>query len=428
MKVLIIGSGGREHALVWKIRQSEKVKQIYVAPGNGGTANLAKNIDIQAEDIDKLLEFALKEKIDLTIVGPEKPLVLGIVDEFKKRNLKIFGPSKKAAQLEGSKVFAKKLMAKYGIPTAEFEIFDNCDRAVKFIEKKNSPLVIKADGLAQGKGVVICDGKEDAKEAAVDIMVNKKFGDAGGKIVVEEKLTGEEASIIALSDGRNILALASSQDHKQIYDGDRGENTGGMGAYSPAPVADKKVFDYSINEIIKKTVAAMQKEDLLFSGVLYAGIMVTKDGPKVLEFNVRFGDPETQAILPRMESDLVDSILAAAEGKLDGKELSWSPKSCVCVVAASGGYPGGYEKNKFIEGLKEAEVLEDVIIFHAGTEQCPNPGQKDKKFKTTGGRVLGVTGQGRDIKEAIERAYSAIKLISFEKIYYRRDIGFKALR
>lgn len=420
MKVLIIGSGGREHALAWKVKQSEQVRQIFLAPGNGGTTTLAKNVPINVKDIKKLADFANQNEIDLTIVGPEVPLVTGVVDEFKKRNLRIFGPSQNAALLEGSKVFAKELMAKYDIPTASFKIFDNSDKAIKFVERKNCPLVIKADGLAKGKGVIVCDNKGQAKQAIKEIMIKKKFGDAGKKVIIEEKLIGQEASIIALSDGENVLALTPSQDHKQIYDGDKGPNTGGMGAYSPAPVVDREIFNYCVDRIIKRTVLGMKKEGTPYRGVLYAGIMITEDGPKTLEFNVRFGDPETQAILPRMKSDLVDLILGTLEGNLADKKIEWSDKTCVCVVMASGGYPGSYEKGKEISGIKEAESLDDIVVFHAGTKK------EGQKILTNGGRVLGITGLDKGIKGAIKRTYKAVKIISFDNMYYRKDIGFKA--
>ncbi len=421
MKVLIIGSGGREHALAWKVKQSRRVKQIFLAPGNGGTTTLAENIPIEAKDIKKLADFADQNEIDLTIVGPEAPLVAGIVDEFKKRNLRIFGPSQNAALLEGSKVFAKELMAKYDIPTASFKIFDRPDKAIKFVERKNCPMVIKADGLAKGKGVIVCDNKGQAMGAIKEIMIKKKFGDAGKKVIIEEKLIGQEASIIALSDGENVLALAPSQDHKQIYDGDKGRNTGGMGAYSPAPIVDREIFNYCIDKIIKRTVLGMKKEGICYRGVLYAGIMLTEGGPKTLEFNVRFGDPETQVILPRMKSDLVDLILGTLEGNLADKKIEWSDKTCVCVVMASGGYPGSYEKEKEISGIEDAESLDNIVVFHAGTKK------EGQKILTSGGRVLGITALGEDINGAVKRAYEAVKLISFDNLYYRKDIGFKAL-
>jgi phosphoribosylamine--glycine ligase len=421
MKILIIGSGGREHALVWKISQSRKVKQIFTAPGNGGTIKHGKNVDIKAEDIERLADFAFKEKIDLTIVGPEAPLVAGIVDEFERRNLRIFGPAKGAALLEGSKVFAKELMVKYDIPTANFEIFDNAHKAIKFVERRNSSLVVKADGLCAGKGVMVCDNRKEAIEAIEEIMLEKKFGEAGNRIIIEERLAGQEASIIALSDVDNVLALAPSQDHKQIYDGDRGANTGGMGAYSPTPVVDKEIFDYSVTKIIKRAILGMQKENAPYRGVLYAGIMITKDGPKVLEFNVRLGDPETQAIFPRMKSDLIDLILASIDGNLTDKKVEWSNESCVCVVMASGGYPGSYEKEKEITGINEAEGLKSVVVFHAGTKKI------DGKLLTSGGRVLGVCGLAPTIKSAIDVAYRGVSKIKFENMYYRKDIGLKAL-
>ncbi|MFH1856183.1 MAG: phosphoribosylamine--glycine ligase [Candidatus Omnitrophota bacterium] len=421
MKILIIGSGGREHALAWKIASSEKAKKIFILSGNGGTGAVGENLSLGDDSVDKIADFVSKENIDLTVVGPEAPLVAGITDEMQRRNLKIFGPSQKAAMLEGSKVFAKEVMAEYGIPTADFEIFDNADKAIHFIEKKNFQVVIKADGLAAGKGVVVCDTKKEAIEAIEEIMLKKKFGSAGSRVVIEEKLSGQEASILALCDGENVTVLAPSQDHKQIYDGDKGPNTGGMGAYSPTPVVNKEVFDYTVNNIIKKTVSGMRKKGIPYKGILYAGIMITSQGPKTLEFNVRFGDPETQAILPRMKSDLVDLILASSDGNLGGKEIEWENKSCVCVVMAAKGYPGSYEKGREITGIKEAEKLKDVFVFHAGTKN------EKGKIITSGGRVMGVSALGENTKSAIARAYEGVSKIKFDGMYFRKDIGFKAI-
>lgn len=421
MKILIIGSGGREHALAWKIKQSEQVDKIFTIPGNGGTDTVGENVTLKAEDIREVANFAFLENIDLTVVGPEAPLVAGITDEFEKKNLKIFGPSKKAALLEGSKIFAKELMAKYNIPTASFDVFDKATKAAKFIEQKNTPLVIKADGLAAGKGVAVCDTKQEALEAVEEIMVKEKFGKAGRRIIIEEKLIGQEASIIALSDGEDVLVFDSSQDHKQIYDGDKGPNTGGMGAYSPAPVVTKEIFDYAVDKIIRKTVLSMKKEDKPYRGVLYAGIMLTKEGPKALEFNVRFGDPETQALLPRLNSDLTDLILAACGGDLGSKKMDWNKKGCVSVVMASGGYPGDYEKGKEITGLEEVGNLRDIVVFHAGTKK------EGGKILTSGGRVLNVSALGDTIKAAQELVYKAVSKIKFDGMYYRKDIAEKAV-
>ena len=351
MRILVIGSGGREHALVWKIAQSELVDKVFCAPGNGGIAHLAECIDIKADDVFGLLEFARKEKIDLTVVGPEVALSLGIADEFIKAGLKIFGPSKKAANLEASKVFSKELMAKYKVPTADFKVFDDPEAAKKYIEKIGAPCVVKADGLAAGKGVVVAKTIKEAKNAVTSIMQDKIFGDAGNKIIIEECLLGQEASILVITDSENVVALASAQDHKRIFDNDQGANTGGMGAYSPASIVTADILVEVMEKIIYRTIDGLAKEGIGYRGVLYAGVMLTKDGPKALEFNVRFGDPETEAILPRLKSDLVEVMLATAEGELIKiKNLSWDSRACVCVVCASGGYPGNYARNKEISG------------------------------------------------------------------------------
>jgi len=430
MRILVVGSGGREHALVWKIAQSKLVEKIFCAPGNGGIAQLAECIPIKADDIAGLLEFARKEKIDLTVVGPEVALSLGIVDEFVKAGLKIFGPNKKAATLEASKVFAKELMAKYKVPTADFQVFDNPEDAKKYIEKIGAPCVIKADGLAAGKGVVVAKTVKEAKEAVISMMQDKIFGSAGGKIVVEECLEGQEASILVITDSRQVLALASAQDHKRIFDYDQGANTGGMGAYSPAPIVTPQILEEVMQKIILPTIDGLTREGIDYRGVLYAGIMLTAKGAKTLEFNVRFGDPETEAILPRLKSDLVEVMLAASMGELIKiKNLSWDSRACVCVVCASGGYPGDYVKNKEISGLAEAEKLKDIVVFHAGTLRLRS-GQAKNEFKyvTNGGRVLGVTGLGINIEEAINKTYAAVAKISFEKMHFRKDIGAKAIR
>jgi phosphoribosylamine--glycine ligase len=423
MKVLVIGSGGREHALVWKIAQSKLAEKIFCAPGNGGIARQAECIDIKADDISGLLDFARKEKIDLTVVGPEAPLSAGIIDEFNNYQLRIFGPDRKAAQLEASKVFSKELMAKYGVPTADFKIFDNADEAKKYIEKIGAPCVIKADGLAQGKGVIVAKTTDEAKEAVISIMQEKVFGDAGKKVIIEDCLVGQEASIIVLTDSKEVVPLASSQDHKRVFDNDEGPNTGGMGAYSPAPVVTKELFAEIMQKVIYRTIDGLAKEGIDYKGVLYAGIMITKDGPKVLEFNVRFGDPETEAILPRLKSDLLEVMLAVSERKLSRfKSLEWDSRACVSVVCASGGYPGNYEKGKLISGLEEAEKLPDIVVFHAGTKK------QDNKIFTNGGRVLGVTGLGNTIKEAVSHTYQAVDKIHFDGMHCRRDIGRRAIK
>ena len=421
MRVLVIGSGGREHALVWKIKQSPKVKEIFCAPGNAGTEGLGRNIQIPAEDVDSLREFAIKEKIGLTVVGPEGPLVSGIVDKFESAGLFIFGPKAEASIIEGSKVFAKNLMKKYGIGTADFVIFKDPDSAIEYIKKKGPPLVVKADGLAGGKGVIVCKEEDEAIEAVDRIMNKKEFGEAGREVIVEECLFGEEASILAFTDGKTIIPMASAQDHKPVFDNDEGPNTGGMGAYSPAPIVTDEILGKVTEDILKPTIAAMTAEGRPYKGVLYVGLMITEALPKVLEFNVRFGDPETQAILPRMKSDLLPILEAVIEGKLDEIKIEWDNRACVCVVLASGGYPGSYKKGYSIDGLKETKRLKDVIIFHAGTAI------KDGKVVTSGGRVLNVSALAPTIKGAIDKTYKAVKLVKFQDMHYRGDIGKKAL-
>lgn len=428
MRILVIGSGGREHTLVWKISQSKLVDKIFCVPGNGGISQLAECIDIKSEDIDKLLDFARKEKIDLTVVGPEASLSLGIVDEFSKYKLKIFGPNRAAAQLEASKVFAKQLMAKYNVPTANFQIFDNPDAAKKYIDKINAPCVVKADGLASGKGVVVAKTPEEAKQAVSSMMQEKIFGDAANKVIIEEYLNGQEASILVITDSQEVIALASSQDHKRIFDQDKGPNTGGMGAYSPAPVVTPQLFKDILEKIVYRTIDGLAKEGVDYRGVLYAGIMITEQGPKTLEFNVRFGDPETQAILPRLKSDLAEVMLVASEGKLSHlRALEWDNRACVCVVCAAGGYPGEYEKGKEISGLDKVMQMQDVVVFHAGTKKVASHTPQATRLVTNGGRVLGVTGLGNTIKGAIDRTYQAVEKIHFDGMHYRRDIGRRAL-
>ncbi len=421
MKVLVIGSGGREHCLVWKIAQSDRVKSIFAAPGNGGTAGLAKNIQIDSGDIKTLANFAQEEKIDLTVAGPELPLVRGIVDEFQRRGLKIFGPRQKLALLEGSKVFAKEMMSKFSLPTADFHVFSDPSRAADFIRQKDMPLVVKADGLAAGKGVVVCDSIEEAQAALQAMMVERRFGDSGARVVIEECLQGEEASILVFCDGEHIVPLASAQDYKRIYDGDRGPNTGGMGAYSPAPVVTDEVTAKVDSEILQPLIRGLNNDGKKYLGVLYLGLMITANGPEILEFNVRFGDPETQAILPRLKNDLVEVMLAAIEGNLDKVNLVWDERPCICVVAASGGYPQDYQKGKEIRGLQEAARFADTVIFQAGTKK------EGEKYFTSGGRVLSVASLGNDIQQARERSYQALEKINFEKMYFRRDVGWRAL-
>ncbi|MBN1869116.1 MAG: phosphoribosylamine--glycine ligase [Candidatus Omnitrophica bacterium] len=422
MKVLIIGSGGREHVLAWKIKQSPLVKKLYCAPGNGGISEIAECVDISVDDIPALLQFAKEKQIDLTVVGPEAPLVAGIVDAFERKKLKIFGPSKEAAQLEGSKVFAKEFMYEWNIPTANFQKFSDIDEAEEYLRKVSYPVVVKADGLAAGKGVVVCQNFMEAVKAVDEIMAQKIFKEAGDQIVIEECLEGEEVSILAISDGEEYCLLESSQDHKRIFDDDVGPNTGGMGAYCPAPILTEKLYKTIENRIIEPTIRGMQKNGMPFKGVLYAGLMITAEGPMVLEFNVRFGDPEAQAILPRMKGDMVELILASCDGRINEIELEWDKRSCVCVVMSSGGYPGRYEKGKEIFGLKEAERDDDTFVFHAGTKK------EAGRIVTSGGRVLGVTSLGHGIEKAIEQAYKAVDKISFDRCFFRRDIGSKAFK
>jgi len=421
MKVLVIGGGGREHALVWKIAQSPKVSKIYSAPGNAGIAQLAECVPLKAEDIPGLLAFAKAKAMDLTIVGPEGPLSLGIVDEFTKAGLRAFGPSGKAAEIEASKRFSKDLMRKYHIPTAEYRVFTEKAAAAAYVRDKGAPIVVKADGLAAGKGVVVAETVEEALKALDLIMTDKAFGAAGDRVVVEECLRGEEASFMAFSDGRTVVPMASSQDHKRVFDGDKGPNTGGMGAYSPAPVVTKKLERNVMETIMVPTVRAMKKEGRLFRGVLYAGLMIQHGEAKVLEFNARFGDPETQPIMVRLDTDLIDIIEAILEGSLSKIDIKWKSDSAVCVVMASGGYPGSYEKGKIICGLENAAKLNHVAVFHAGTAF------KDGKIVTDGGRVLGVTALGPVVAAAIDNAYRGIREITYDGAHYRRDIGARAL-
>jgi phosphoribosylamine--glycine ligase len=428
MKVLVVGSGGREHALVWKIAQSPLVDKIYCAPGNAGTAGLAENVAIKADDLEALKAFAKKHKIDLTVVGPEVPLVAGIVDLFEKDGLRIFGPRQAAARIEGSKVFCKQIMTKYDIPTAQSGIFNKSAEAIAYINEMGAPIVVKADGLAAGKGVIVAQTKEEAIAAVKLIMEQKEFGRAGETVVIEECLVGEEASIIAFTDGQSIVPLASSQDHKRIFDHDEGPNTGGMGAYSPAPVVtDRLMAEIDVN-ILKPFVAGLRQEGIVYQGVLYAGVMVTKKGPLVLEFNARFGDPETQPILMRMKSDIVPIFEAIIDGKLDDRFIEWDERAAVCVVLAAGGYPGKYEKGVPIKGLDKIDQLDDVMVFHAGTTLGARGQLPDTRgILTNGGRVLGVTALGGSIKFAIDKAYRAVNVIHFKGMQYRRDIGKKAL-
>jgi len=421
MKILVVGGGGREHALVWKIAQSPLVETIYCAPGNPGIANLADCVHIPADDIDALLDFAQAERIDLTVVGPEVPLTLGIVDRFQAAGLEIFGPSQAAARIEGSKSFSKDLMKKYGIPTAAYETFVDRDAAVAYIRAQGAPIVVKADGLAAGKGVIVAMTEEQAIAAIDDIMLDKVFGAAGASVVIEEFMAGEEASFFAFTDGENILPLASSQDHKRVFDNDEGPNTGGMGAYSPAPVVTAALHDEIVATIVKPTIAGMASEGCPYSGILYVGLMIRDGKPRVVEFNARFGDPEAQPLLMRMQSDIVPVLQACARGKLEQDAIAWQDKAAVCVVMASGGYPAAYEKGFAISGLNEVLAMDDVYVFHAGTSL------EKGKVVNTGGRVLGVTGLGDTVTEAIACAYRAVDKIHWSGVHFRKDIGQKAL-
>jgi phosphoribosylamine--glycine ligase len=421
MKILVIGNGGREHALVWKIAQSQRVRKLFCTPGNAGIAELAECAPIPATDIDKLAAFASKQKIGLTIVGPETPLCAGIVDVFHAQGLRVFGPDKRAARLEGSKVFTKEILLKYNVPTASAAIFNNADDARAHLRKVGAPIVVKADGLAAGKGVIVASSVEEAEQAVAEIMEQKVFGTAGAQVIIEECLCGEELSVMALVDGRSFQMLASAQDHKRALDGDRGPNTGGMGAYSPTPLLDEKLHE-QVAEIFRQTLAGLRAEGIQYRGVLYAGLMITPRGPQVLEFNCRFGDPETQVVLPRMDFDLVDAAEATLNGSLDRLALKWKSEAAVCVVIAAGGYPGRHQPGQPIAGLKEAAKSGKVCVFHAGTRR--NAGGQ---IVTDGGRVLGVTALGESIEKAAQRAYEAVQQIHFDGAHFRRDIAARAI-
>ena len=422
MKILVIGSGGREHALVWKIAQSPLVERVFCAPGNPGTGELATNVPIGVDNLPELLAFARREGIDLTVVGPELPLSLGIVDLFEEYGLRIFGARRNAALIEASKAFSKDLMKKYHVPTAAYEVFTEIEPAVAFIDRIGIPIVIKADGLAAGKGVIIATTRDEAVGAVTDMLSGNAFGDAGSRVVIEEFLTGEEASFLAFTDGRNIIPLASAQDHKAVYDGDQGPNTGGMGAYSPAPVVTPAIHEKAMAEVMRRTVDGMAAEGRPYKGVLYAGLMIDGDSVKTLEFNARFGDPECQPLLMRMKSDIVPVLLAVAGGDLAGVEIEWHDEAAVCVVLAAEGYPGEYRKGDEIQGLEQAAAIDKLFVFHAGTAL------KEGKVVTAGGRVLGVTARGRSVREAIDTAYRGVAAISWPGVHCRRDIGAKALK
>ncbi|MBU3758655.1 MAG: phosphoribosylamine--glycine ligase [Candidatus Omnitrophica bacterium] len=422
MRVLLLGSGGREHVLAWKIAQSPLLTKLFVAPGNTGISDLAECVPLSLSNLDGLVEFALKESIDLTVVGPEAPLVEGVWDRFHAAGLKVFGPSRDAAELEGSKAFSKDMMHKYSIPTAHYEVFSNVNEAKHYAVEAEMPVVIKADGLAAGKGVVICKSSQEAVETLGRMMSEGAFGDAGKKVIIEEMLEGEELSVLALTDGDSVIPLASSQDHKRVYDYDRGPNTGGMGAYSPCPQISREKLQEIVDLSVKPMIRGMAAEGKPYRGLLYAGIMLTEKGPYVLEYNCRFGDPEAQAVIPRLKSDLIPVMLEIAEGKLKTKTLEWHDKASVAVVLASGGYPGAFEKGRLITGLEALKGAADVHVFHAGTEL-----NAQGKVVTAGGRVLAVVGLGDTLREAQDKAYQAVSKIQFEGMHYRRDIGRRAL-
>ncbi len=422
MRILVIGSGGREHALCWKISQSPHCDELFCAPGNGGIGRVAECVSIKPDDIEKLGDFAEEKGIDLTIVGPERPLIAGVCDHFRSRGLTIFGPNASAARLEGSKAFTNELTERAGVPGKAFKVFDDAEAARKYIRRQGAPIVVKADGEAAGKGVVVADHIDDALDAVDRCMVDREFGASGDRVVVEEFLEGQECSIKVFCDGETIVPMVPSQDYKRIYDDDEGPNTGGMGCYSPVPVVTQEVFDRVISEIVRPTVEQMTSEGTPYSGVLYAGVILTESGPRLLEYNCRFGDPETQVVLPRLESDLVELLLATAEERLSEVEAVWRDERAVCVICASGGYPGKYATGCDITGLKEARAGEDAIIFHAGTERM------GRRYFTNGGRVLGVTALGATFSQARDRAYRAVGHIDFEDMYFRTDIGERAVQ
>ncbi len=422
MKVLVIGSGGREHALVWKLRQSPRVTEVFCAPGNGGLAEEATCVAADVKNVDSLVALANQLRPDLTVVGPELPLQLGVVDEFLKRGWRVFGPTKAAAQLESSKSFAKEFMQRHRIPTAHYAICDSMNEVQESLHHFHLPLVVKADGLAAGKGVVICQTKEEALSVCGEMLSGKMLGEAGSRVVLEECLTGEEVSFLVLSDGERVAPMVAAQDHKRVGDGDTGPNTGGMGAYSTSSIIDEQMSQWLVQHVARPVVAGMKQEGAEYKGVLYCGLMMTARGPMVLEFNCRFGDPETQPLMMRMESDLVEAIEASIEGRVSDGDFKWSPDATVCVVMASGGYPGTFEAGKKIMGLEEAARMPDVKVFHAGTTR------HDGACFTAGGRVLGVTAKGPDLKTALDRAYAATAKIGFEGAHYRKDIGAKGLK
>lgn len=419
MKILVVGGGGREHAIVWKAAQSPKVDKIYCAPGNGGISELAECVDIKAVDIDAMVKFALEKEIDLVMVAPDDPLVLGMVDAMEAAGIRAFGPRANAAIIEGSKVFSKELMKKYGIPTAKYEVFSDSASAIEYLRGGSFPAVIKAEGLALGKGVIIARSMEEAEAGIHDIMDNRVFGESGSRVVIEEFLTGPEVSVLAFTDGKTVKPMVSAQDHKRAYDNDMGLNTGGMGTFSPSRLYDAAKAEECMNNIFLPTIKAMAAEGRPFKGVLYFGLMMTKDGVKVIEYNARFGDPETQVVLPRLKTDIIEIFEAVIDERLDDLEIEWEDNAAVCVVLASGGYPVKYEKGYEISGLDELKNEKDITVFHAGTKQDGG------KFVTAGGRVLGVTATADNLDEAIKRAYEGVKKVSFKDMHYRTDIGIK---
>ena len=418
MKVFVVGGGGREHAIVWKLSQSPKIDQIYCAPGNPGISELAECVPISVSKIEKLADFATKEQIDITFVGPEEPLLKGIVNYFKQQGLAVFGPSKEAAMIEGSKAFAKELMLKYHIPTAKYAVFTNYHEALSYVRLEGAPIVIKADGLAAGKGVVVAKNMKEAEGALQNIMEESMFGSAGARVVIEEYLEGEEMTLLAFVNGTTVKPMVPAQDHKPVFNGDQGPNTGGMGTYAPLPHIDVSIVNRIISEIVVPTAKALVEEGCPFEGILYTGLMLTKEGPKVIEYNARFGDPETQVVLPLLETDLVEIIISSLSGELENIEVKWKEASAVCVVMASAGYPGIYERGKEIKGLDL--VHPPAIVFHAGTTE------KNSEIITNGGRVLGITAIGKDLKEARDHAYQSVGKIYFEGAHFRTDIGSKA--
>ncbi len=422
MKVLVLGSGGREHAMVWKLRQSPRIKKLYCAPGNGGIAADAECVAVDLKSIDSLLQLAARLNPDLTVVGPELPLTFGVVDEFQKRGWPIFGPTRAAAQLESSKSFAKEFMQRHHIPTAKYSVCTTKDEVREALKLFHTPIVVKADGLAAGKGVVIAQSKDEAQRTAEEMLTGKMLGEAGSRVVLEEFLEGEELSFLVMSDGERVVPLVATQDHKRVFDNDQGPNTGGMGAYSTDQIVDVQMREWLVNHIARPVVAGMRAENAPYKGILYCGIMMTARGPMVLEFNCRFGDPETQPIMMRMESDLLEAIEASIAGRVSDGDFRWSPDPAVCVVMASGGYPSGFEAGKPISGIEEADRMQGVKVFHAGTNR------RDDTNYTAGGRVLGVTARGRDLPDAVERVYDAVMKIRFDGMHYRKDIAARGLK